>query len=292
MPEAPPVTRPGTTPEAVRARVCGTKVRHPDIGAARRHARRLNSDHPNARFAPYRCPFCRSWHAGHVPGLESLQELALVIRGLPLTPPQPHDPPARARRRRPKKEKPMPTDTRVVYGARCTWWGLITETSKTGSGLPCCPHCRGVLFEIASEAEWWSGVDQAEAGGRAGYRALIEWAHGRCFPSFDDLEAAYAAAHLEAGPPCNCTPEGCNGEGYEPNDPRTCQLCLHLDAEADCPRDFAEVLVPTLEDLLDRIRSAGFEPHVIAVDGSEPFASLQLDGGYWLDLTAQVREGA
>jgi hypothetical protein len=86
---------------------------------------------------------------------------------------------------------------RVVYGARCTWWGLITETA-TRRGLPCCPYCGGVLFEQPDEATWWAGVDRAEAEGRTGYRALIEWARGRCFPNFAELEAAYARELREA----------------------------------------------------------------------------------------------
>lgn len=71
---------------------------------------------------------------------------------------------------------------RVVFGARCTWWGSITETASTGTGLPCCPHCGGVLFETDDEATWWAGVDAFEAEGRPGYRRLIEWARGRCMP--------------------------------------------------------------------------------------------------------------
>lgn len=80
---------------------------------------------------------------------------------------------------------------RVVYGARCTWWGLISEASAKPSGLPCCPHCGGVLFEVPSETEWWAGVDQAERDGRAGYRAFIEWLRGRCCATFDIAHATY-----------------------------------------------------------------------------------------------------
>ena len=43
-------------------------------------------------------------------------------------------------------------DQRVVYGANCTWWDTIDKISKTASGLPCCPRCGSVLFEIENEA--------------------------------------------------------------------------------------------------------------------------------------------
>lgn len=83
---------------------------------------------------------------------------------------------------------------RVVYGARCCWWDSISAAGSKPSGLPCCPHCGGVLMETDSEATWWEGVDRAEAEGRSGYRALIEWSRGRCFLSFEAMEAAYAEA--------------------------------------------------------------------------------------------------
>lgn len=87
----------------------------------------------------------------------------------------------RVARRVRNDQRPQPV--RVTYGARCSWWGLITEAATRASGLPCCPHCHGVLFEVADEATWWAGVDAHEANGLAGYRAFIEWLRGRCFPS-------------------------------------------------------------------------------------------------------------
>lgn len=73
------------------------------------------------------------------------------------------------------------TDTRVTYGARCTWWDSIDKVAKTPSGLPCCPHCGGVLFEVPSETEWWEQVDRC-ALIEPGYREFIEWLRDRCFP--------------------------------------------------------------------------------------------------------------
>lgn len=82
-------------------------------------------------------------------------------------------------------------DRRVVYGARCSWWGSINEVSTLPSGMSCCPSCRGVLFEYDNEEEWWEGVDQYEAEGNPGYRAFIEWLRGRCRPSVGEARAEF-----------------------------------------------------------------------------------------------------
>ncbi len=40
--------------------------------------------------------------------------------------------------------------------------------------------------------------------------------------------------------------DGCAGEGWEDDDPRTCQVCLSLaGSEVDCPHDFGETLMTT-----------------------------------------------
>lgn len=101
----------------------------------------------------------------------------------------------------------MIEDTRVAYGATCTWWGLIDETAthpplviKGGPNLPrlrCCPLCEGGLFEIESEEIWWSEVDAHESAGNPGHRTYVEWRRGRCFPGNEAAEAAYELA-LEA----------------------------------------------------------------------------------------------
>lgn len=86
----------------------------------------------------------------------------------------------------------MTADTRLVYGVNCSWWGLIAETSRTSGGIPCCPHCCSVLFEVATETEWWANVDAHEAAGHPGYRAMIEWSRGKHFASHFSMERAYA----------------------------------------------------------------------------------------------------
>lgn len=85
-------------------------------------------------------------------------------------------------------------DKRVVYGARCTWWDSIGAVATVGRmKLPCCPHCKGPLFELPSRTEWDKMVaDYAAATLDPGYPDLIFWARGKCFPNFDALREAYA----------------------------------------------------------------------------------------------------
>lgn len=88
-------------------------------------------------------------------------------------------------------------DTRIPYGSNCTWWDSIDKVGTLamdgGHRLPCCPHCRGVLFEVESEDAWFAGVDRYEAAGHPGYRAMVEWARGKCFPNLAAVQAAYEA---------------------------------------------------------------------------------------------------
>lgn len=89
------------------------------------------------------------------------------------------------------------TDTRIVYGTRCTWWDSIKNVGsfKTDSGhnLPVCPHCGSPLFEVDSEEKWFAGVDKHEAVGNIGYRDLVEYGRGKCFRNYDELKKAYNA---------------------------------------------------------------------------------------------------
>lgn len=82
-------------------------------------------------------------------------------------------------------------DPRIVYGARCTWWDSIASVSTNTSGLPCCPHCGSVLFEVESELVWFTNIEAHVArSGDVDYRAFIEWLRGKCFPN-------HAVARLE-----------------------------------------------------------------------------------------------
>lgn len=90
------------------------------------------------------------------------------------------------------------TDTRIVYGARCVWWDSIDKASSNDVGLPCCPHCRGVLFQVESAVVWWTNIDTyAEAMGDPLYRAFMEWLRGKCFTSIDHARLEYRIAQME-----------------------------------------------------------------------------------------------
>lgn len=86
----------------------------------------------------------------------------------------------------------MVQDDRIVYGVRCFWWEGIENVSSRG-GLPCCPHCKGMLFEMASPKEWWDGVEKFETSGHPGYRAFVEWSKGKHFANIAAAVAAYNA---------------------------------------------------------------------------------------------------
>ena len=81
--------------------------------------------------------------------------------------------------------------TDIVYGARCVWWDSIDKVDTLPSGLPCCPFCRGVLFQI-DEAEWDADAKEYEDAGHEGYVKFIEWLRGKCFLTQKAAEAAYA----------------------------------------------------------------------------------------------------
>lgn len=93
-------------------------------------------------------------------------------------------------------------DTRIVYGAQCTWWDSIDKVgTRPVMGLrlagqtptiPCCPRCKGTLYQLPNIESWQEQVDTFDATKQPGYRAMMAWARGRCFPSYDFLCAAYA----------------------------------------------------------------------------------------------------
>jgi len=83
-------------------------------------------------------------------------------------------------------------DTRIVFGVGCTWWDNIQKVSKYKNGqLPCCPHCNGLLLEMKNEDEWFYCIDKYEAAGNSGYRKMVEWSRGKCFPNYGILEMFY-----------------------------------------------------------------------------------------------------
>ncbi len=77
-------------------------------------------------------------------------------------------------------------DRRVVYGATCAWWDYIDKVAVTEEGLPCCPHCKGVLFEM-DRGEWEEGVEKhTKATNNPGYPVFITWLKGKCFRNWTE----------------------------------------------------------------------------------------------------------
>ncbi len=79
----------------------------------------------------------------------------------------------------------------IVYGVRCTWWGNIEEAGKLSNGIPCCPQCGSVLFQI-DKKEWHDGISKVEKE-KPGYKDFVQWLHDckMCFPSYDNAKKAY-----------------------------------------------------------------------------------------------------
>lgn len=86
-------------------------------------------------------------------------------------------------------------DHRYVYGARCAWHGSIKEIGLIGGRIPCCPHCKGVLYEVPTAKDWWDMVDAAEPR-IPGYRKFVEWLHDHHFYDPRDATVVYK---LETG---------------------------------------------------------------------------------------------
>lgn len=79
----------------------------------------------------------------------------------------------------------------VVFGAGCTWWDTIDKAGKNAVGMPVCPHCSSVLYELPTMKDWYDRVD-AHDKQEPGYREFINWLRGQCFPGMDQANAAYS----------------------------------------------------------------------------------------------------
>jgi len=98
------------------------------------------------------------------------------------------------------------TDERYVYGACCTWHGSIMQVVHTGSGLPGCPYCYGVLYEMPSKESWDQSVSTyADKANDPGYVDFVQWMGncGKCYPlvgpnavDLSYVRAEYERAHI------------------------------------------------------------------------------------------------
>lgn len=62
-----------------------------------------------------------------------------------------------------------------------------------------------------------------------------------------------------------------------------------MSAYDDLPDEVETEINERLMEAGGVLENFGFEPVTLEFDGSEPFASLDLGDGLWLDLTAKVR---
>lgn len=84
----------------------------------------------------------------------------------------------------------------IAYGARCQWWDDKRKAgSKDGTptGLPCCPQCGGMLFEI-DDAKWYESIRRHQERRSPGYVAFMDWVRGKCFPTPGAATFAYRVA--------------------------------------------------------------------------------------------------
>lgn len=83
------------------------------------------------------------------------------------------------------------TEKTIAYGAVCTWWDSKEKAGLTSgpTRLPCCPHCRDVLFEMPEE-QWRESVRRHDVT-HPGYAATVEWGRGRCCRDWPTLKRKY-----------------------------------------------------------------------------------------------------
>ena len=65
--------------EELRRQLCGTKRA---LGVKAAHCRAEQLRHLGHVVSAYGCVFCRAWHVGPAPSMETIEALARVIRGL------------------------------------------------------------------------------------------------------------------------------------------------------------------------------------------------------------------
>lgn len=99
-----------------------------------------------------------------------------------------------------------------VYAATCSWHGPISEVGtmklpateatiggkkvmiggEDSYGLPCCPHCQSVLFQM-DEDKFWRGALEHQQKGHTNYETFLRWTmtQKRCWPTLAEAAAAY-----------------------------------------------------------------------------------------------------
>lgn len=82
-------------------------------------------------------------------------------------------------------------NTKVVYGISCTWWDLIDNVTYN-EGIPTCPNCGGLLYELPDLENWFLEVARyAKEIQWPGYNDFVEWLQGRCYPDLDVAKVGY-----------------------------------------------------------------------------------------------------
>ncbi len=73
-------------------------------------------------------------------------------------------------------------DEQIWYGFCTFWtsdWGKLSKTGEPmGFGIPCCPDCGSVGFQIDAD-EWWEGVQRVEEA-TPGYFKFIKELKDTC----------------------------------------------------------------------------------------------------------------
>jgi len=74
-------------------------------------------------------------------------------------------------------------DTRILYGASCTWWDHLATTNLLRGAAFQCPKCGGDLL-FMHPAKWWRGIIKyADKHKDPGYLDFMKWLRGQCYRS-------------------------------------------------------------------------------------------------------------
>jgi len=89
-------------------------------------------------------------------------------------------------------------DDRIVYGVGCLWWGSIKDVAVNKAGLPVCPHCNSLLFEVDSQTKWDQQIaDYATKTGDTKYIEFMAWLKGKCRKDIRDARAEFESTKVK-----------------------------------------------------------------------------------------------